>query len=62
MLLSEIKEILQDCQQEQLLDFWEELRTEEQEEFLKQLSTIAFNMQTKYFNGLKPARKNKQNI
>lgn len=49
MLLTEIKEILQDCQQEHLLDFWDELNDEEQEHFLKQLSTIDFQYAYKVF-------------
>lgn len=57
MSLSEIREILRDCQQEQLLDFWDELSVEEQEEFLKQLSTIDFQYANKIFQRSQTGKK-----
>lgn len=48
-MLSEIKEILEESQQEHLLDFWNELSDGEQEQFIKQLSTIEFKYANKIF-------------
>lgn len=61
ILVNEIKKVLRECQQEHLLDFWNELTIEEQEQFLKQLSAIDFlytnkafqNSQTQQFDGTK---------
>lgn len=49
ILLEEIKQLLQECQQEHLLDFWNELNIEEQDQFLKQLSTIDFQYANKIY-------------
>lgn len=44
MLLDRIKNVLAEYNQQQLLDFWEDLTLEEQEDFLKQLATIDFKI------------------
>lgn len=57
ILLNEIKEILQECEQEHLLNFWDELNKEEQEGFLKQLGTIDFNYANKVFQRSQTSKK-----
>ncbi|KAJ8985969.1 hypothetical protein NQ317_010727 [Molorchus minor] len=48
--LDEIRKILRDCNQSHLLQFWDQLASEEQVLFLKQLETINFKKANDVFN------------